>query len=214
MNTVIIAKNKYIFKDKIYEDNEINSILNKCSKKIRVIITEENLLIKICEKVELNSEEAIEKNILSNLIIDEDTLVDYKVDKKLKRIYVYSVKQGIKVSKILLKAEKMLVEPIQYILINILKKKFRCKNSYKALVKINNHIYFICVENNNLIYSKTIEEKEEGLNKLIQEDLIEGKLLVDINLKQVIENILESKFVNNINFINLKEKVEHEISKV
>ena len=108
----------------------------------------------------------------------------------------------------------MLVEPIQYILINILKKKFRCKNSYKALVKINNHIYFICVENNNLIYSKTIEEKEEGLNKLIQEDLIEGKLLVDINLKQVIENILESKFVNNINFINLKEKVEHEISKV
>lgn len=214
MNTVIIAKNKYIFKDKIYEDNEIDSILNKCSKKIRVIITEENLLIKICEKVELNSEEAIEKNILSNLIIDEDTLVDYKVDKKLKRIYVYSVKQGIKVSKILLKAEKMLVEPIQYILINILKKKFRCKNSYKALVKINNHIYFICVENNNLIYSKTIEEKEEGLNKLIQEDLIEGKLLVDINLKQVIENILESKFVNNINFINLKEKVEHEISKV
>lgn len=214
MNTVIIEKNKYIFKDKIYEDNEIDSILNKCSKKIRVIITEENLLIKICEKVELNSEEAIEKNILSNLIIDEDTLVDYKVDKKLKRIYVYSVKQGIKVSKILLKAEKMLVEPIQYILINILKKKFRCKNSYKALVKINNHIYFICVENNNLIYSKTIEEKEEGLNKLIQEDLIEGKLLVDINLKQVIENILESKFVNNINFINLKEKVEHEISKV
>lgn len=214
MNTVIIAKNKYIFKDKIYEDNEIDSILNKCSKKIRVIITEENLLIKICEKVELNSEEAIEKNILSNLIIDEDTLVDYKVDKKLKRMYVYSVKQGIKVSKILLKAEKMLVEPIQYILINILKKKFRCKNSYKALVKINNHIYFICVENNNLIYSKTIEEKEEGLNKLIQEDLIEGKLLVDINLKQVIENILESKFVNNINFINLKEKVEHEISKV
>lgn len=214
MNTVIIAKNKYIFKDKIYEDNEIDSILNKCSKKIRVIITEENLLIKICDKVELNSEEAIEKNILSNLIIDEDTLVDYKVDKKLKRIYVYSVKQGIKVSKILLKAEKMLVEPIQYILINILKKKFRCKNSYKALVKINNHIYFICVENNNLIYSKTIEEKEEGLNKLIQEDLIEGKLLVDINLKQVIENILESKFVNNINFINLKEKVEHEISKV
>lgn len=174
MNTVIIAKNKYIFKDKIYEDNEIDSILNKCSKKIRVIITEENLLIKICDKVELNSEEAIEKNILSNLIIDEDTLVDYKVDKKLKRIYVYSVKQGIKVSKILLKAEKMLVEPIQYILINILKKKFRCKNSYKALVKINNHIYFICVENNNLIYSKTIEEKEEGLNKLIQEDLIEG----------------------------------------
>ena len=214
MNTVIIAKNKYIFKDKIYEDNEIDSILNKCSKKIRVILTEENLLIKICDKVELNSEEAIEKNILSNLIIDEDTLVDYKVDKKLKRIYVYSVKQGIKVSKILLKAEKMLVEPIQYILINILKKKFRCKNSYKALVKINNHIYFICVENNNLIYSKTIEEKEEGLNKLIQEDLIEGKLLVDINLKQVIENILESKFVNNINFINLKEKVEHEISKV
>ena len=214
MNTVIIAKNKYIFKDKIYEDNEIDSILNKCSKKIRVIITEENLLIKICEKVELNSEEAIEKNILSNLIIDEDTLVDYKVDKKLKRIYVYSVKQGIKVSKILLKAEKMLVEPIQYILINILKKKFRCKNSYKALVKINNHIYFICVENNNLIYSKTIEEKEEGLNKLIQEDLIKGKLLVDINLKQVIENIFENKVVDNINFINLKEKVEHEISKV
>jgi hypothetical protein len=64
----------------------------------------------------------------------------------------------------------MLVEPIQYILINILKKKFRCKNSYKALVKINNHIYFICVENNNLIYSKTIEEKEKDEIKTNEEN--------------------------------------------
>lgn len=215
MNTVIIEKNKYVFKGKIYEDNEIESIINKFGKSIRVIILAENPLIKICEKIDINTNKDMEKDIINNLIIDDDTLVDYIVDKKFKKIYIYSIKQGMKVSRILDKADKMIVEPIQYVLIRIIKKSFKYKKNYKALVKVNNYLYFIWVQSGKLIYSKTIEEREGALDKLILEDLIGESLLVDINLKDIItEGISESEVVKNINFINLKEKVDYEISKV
>lgn len=214
MNNIIIEKNKYVYKDKIYEYNEIESLINKCGKNIRVIVLAENLLIKICEKVDLNTSKDIEKNILDNLIIDEDTLIDYFFDKKFKKLYIYSIKQGIKVSKILTRANKIKIEPIQYLLKSVIKKKFKFKKDYKALIKINNYLYFISVENRKLVCSKTLEEKQDGLYNLIKEDLIGENLLVDINLKDMIKSIYNNEDLRNINFINLKENVDYAISKI
>ena len=215
MNTVVIEKNKYVYKGKIYEDNDIESLTSKCGKNIRVVILAENPLIKICEKIDININKDIEKDIQNNLIIDEDTLVDYIIDKKSKKIYIYSIKQRNTVSRILYKAEKMRVEPIQYTLISIIKKRFKYKKTYKALVKINNYLYFIRVQSGILIYSKTMEEREDTLHKLLLEELVGEDLLIDINLKDIIiESISENEVVKEINFINLKEKVEYEISKI
>lgn len=214
MNNIIIEKNKYVYKDKIYEYNEIESLINKCGKNIRVIVLAENLLIKICEKVDLNTSKDIEKNILDNLIIDEDTLIDYFFDKKFKKLYIYSIKQGIKVSKILTRANKIKIEPIQYLLKSVIKKKFKFKKDYKALIKINNYLYFISVESGKLVCSKTLEEKQDGLYNLIKEDLIGEDLLVDINLKDMIKSIYNNEDLRNINFINLKENVDYAISKI
>ena len=214
MNNIIIEKNKYVYKDKIYEYNEIESLINKCGKNIRVIVLAENLLIKICEKVDLNTSKDIEKNILDNLIIDEDTLIDYFFDKKFKKLYIYSIKQGIKVSKILTRANKIKIEPIQYLLKSVIKKKFKFKKDYKALIKINNYLYFISVENRKLVCSKTLEEKQDGLYNLIKEDLIGENLLVDINLKDMIKSIYNNEELRSINFINLKENVDYAISKI
>ena len=109
----------------------------------------------------------------------------------------------------------MRVEPIQYTLISIIKKRFKYKKTYKALVKINNYLYFIRVQSGILIYSKTMEEREDTLHKLLLEELVGEDLLVDINLKDIIiESISENEVVKEINFINLKEKVEYEISKI
>lgn len=215
MNTVIIQKDKYVYKGKIYEDKEIEGIIKKCGKNIKVVILAENPLIKICENIELKNRKDVEINILSNLIIDDDTLVDYIVDKKFKKLYIYSIKQGIKVRKVLMKADKIVVEPIQYILISIIKKKFKVKGDYKALIKINNYLYLIYVKNGKLVYSKTLEEKEDELVKLIQQDLIGKIILVDINLKAIIINKdLDNDQLKNVTYINLKEKVDYEISKI
>lgn len=214
MNNIIIEKNNYVYKNKIYEYSEIESLINKCGKNIRIIVLEENLLIKIYEKVASNTGKDIEKNILDNLIIDEDTLLDYFFDKKLKKLYIYSIKQGIKVSKISTKANKIKIEPIQYVLKGVIKKKFKFKKDYKALIKINNYLYFISVESEKLVSSKTLEEKGDNLYNLIKEDLIGVGLLVDINLKDLIERISDDEQLKNIKFINLKEKVDYEISKI
>lgn len=215
MNTVIIEKNKYVYKGKIYEEKEIEELIKKCGRNIRVVILAENPLIKICENVELNNIKNIEKSILSNLIIDEDTLVDYIVDKKLKKLYIYSIKQGIKVRKVLMRADKIIVEPIQYIILTALKKKFKVKREYKALIKINNYLYLINVQSGKLVYSKILEAKEDELLKLIQQDLVEKNMLVDSDLKDIIINkVLEDEQLKNITYINLKEKVDYEISKI
>lgn len=215
MNTVIIEKNKYMHKGKIYEDKEIECLIKECGKNIRVVILAENPLIKVCENIDLKNRKDVEINILNNLIIDDDTLVDYIVDKKLKKLYIYSIKQGVKVRKVLTKANKIVVEPIQYVLISIIKKRFKVKGDYKALVKINNYLYLIHIENGKLVYSKTFQEKEEELYKLIQKDLVEKSMLVDIDLKDIIINrVSDNEQLKNITFINLKEKVDYEISKI
>ena len=215
MNTVIIEKNKYVYKGKIYEDKEIEGLIKKCGKNIKVVILAENPLIKICENIDLKNRKNVEINILSNLIIDDDTLVDYIVDKKFKKLYIYSIKQGIKVRKVLMRADKMVVEPIQYILISTIKKRFKVKGDYKALIKINNYLYLIHVQNRKLVYSKTLEEKEDELVKLIQQDLVGKSMLVDINLKDIIINkVLDDEQLKNITYINLKENVDYEISKI
>lgn len=215
MNTVIIEKNKYMHKGKIYEDKEIECLIKKCGKNIRVVILAENPLIKVCENIDLKNRKDVEINILNNLIIDDDTLVDYIVDKKLKKLYIYSIKQGVKARKVLTKANKIVVEPIQYVLISIIKKRFKVKGDYKALVKINNYLYLIHIENGKLVYSKTFQEKEEELYKLIQKDLVEKSMLVDIDLKDIIINrVSDNEQLKNITFINLKEKVDYEISKI
>ena len=207
MNTVIIEKNKYVYKGKIYEDKEIEGLIKKCGKNIKVVILAENPLIKICENIDLKNRKNVEINILSNLIIDDDTLVDYIVDKKFKKLYIYSIKQGIKVRKVLMRADKMVVEPIQYILISTIKKRFKVKGDYKALIKINNYLYLIHVQNRKLVYSKTLEEKED--------ELVGKSMLVDINLKDIIINkVLDDEQLKNITYINLKEKVDYEISKI
>lgn len=215
MNTVIIEKNKYMHKGKIYEDKEIECLIKECGKNIRVVILAENPLIKVCENIDLKNRKDVEINILNNLIIDDDTLVDYIVDKKLKKLYIYSIKQGVKARKVLTKANKIVVEPIQYVLISIIKKRFKVKGDYKALVKINNYLYLIHIENGKLVYSKTFQEKEEELYKLIQKDLVEKSMLVDIDLKDIIINrVSDNEKLKNITFINLKEKVDYEISKI
>ena len=59
-----------------------------------------------------------------------------------------------------------------------------------------------------------MEEREDTLHKLLLEELVGEDLLVDINLKDIIiESISENEVVKEINFINLKEKVEYEIIK-
>ena len=215
MNTVIIEKNKYMHKGKIYEDKEIECLIKECGKNIRVVILAENPLIKVCENIHSKNRKDVEINILNNLIIDDDTLVDYIVDKKLKKLYIYSIKQGVKARKVLTKANKIVVEPIQYVLISIIKKRFKVKGDYKALVKINNYLYLIHIENGKLVYSKTFQEKEEELYKLIQKDLVEKSMLVDIDLKDIIINrVSDNEQLKNITFINLKEKVDYEISKI
>ncbi|SCJ54595.1 Uncharacterised protein [uncultured Clostridium sp.] len=215
MNTVIIEKNKYIYKGKIYADKEVEGLIKKCGKNIKVVILAENPLIKICENIDLKNRKNVEINILSNLIIDDDTLVDYIIDKKFKKIYIYSIKQGVKVRKVLMRADKMLVEPIQYILISIIKKRFKLKGNYEALIQINNYLYLIHVQNGKLVFSKTIEGKEDEAFKLVQQDLVGKSMVVDINLKDIIINkVLDNEQLKNITYIDLKEKVDYEISKI
>ena len=208
MDTILIEKNKYIYRGNMYGDDEVESLLKQIGKRVKLVILGENPLIKICDEVKKQTSKAIEENIMANLIIDEDTIVDYDYDKRLKKLYIYSIKQGIKANKILWKADKITVKPIQYIMRDIIKSKFKFKNSYKAIMGYNDYLYFIEVDNKRLISTTTIEFTNTNLYKIVNNKLVGEILLVDLNLE---EKLVDCDLFKNINFINLKEKINYEI---
>lgn len=208
MDTILIEKTKYIYRGNIYGDDEVENLRKKIGKRIKLVILGENPLIKICNEVKKQTSKAIEENIIANLIIDEDTLVDYDYDKRLKKLYIYSIKQGIKAKKILWKADKITVEPFQYIMRDIIKSKFKFENSYKAIMGYNDYLYFIEVDNKRLISTTTIEFSNTNLYKIVNDKLVGGILLVDLSLE---EKLVDCDLFKSINFINLKEKINYEI---
>ena len=102
MKSVLIEDNNYIFNGEKLREIDINDvIIERLGKKIRVIVLGENILIKVCDNVKGKIKDHVENMIIDNLIIDDDTLIDYKYDRRLKKLYIYSIKQGIKVRKII-----------------------------------------------------------------------------------------------------------------
>ena len=212
MKSVLIEDNNYIFNGEKLREIDINDvIIERLGKKIRVIVLGENILIKVCDNVKGKIKDHVENMIIDNLIIDDDTLIDYKYDRRLKKVYIYSIKQGIKVRKIIKEVEDVKIIPIQYIIRDILNNKAKYKKSYQAVIKYGNFIYLICIENKHIISSVVINSKERDLVELIEANLVKREIIIDLRLK---EYVLIDKESREITFLDLKEKINNEISKV
>lgn len=208
MYTIIIDKDKCIFKGKVLKDTEIEQLLiRKKSKGIRIIILGENILVKICDNINGNIKR-IEDFIEGNFLIDDNTLIDYEFNKKTKKAYIYSLKQGQKIDKFIQNTVKVEVIPFQYLIKKVIKSKFNVNNNFQAIISLREYLYFIETENGNIISSFIFDNNKETLYKILKTKIWRNDVFVNIELRSYIE---EEELNDKITFINFMEKLNYEI---
>lgn len=210
MEIIALEKDRYY---KNYEENNgeyCDLMLSKLRKKVKVVILAENIFIKVieCEKREFRNNS--NKIINDNILMDENTLIDYKYDAKSKKVFIYSLKQGYKVKKICEKVSNIKVKPLQYIIKEIVDKKVKKDKSYIILYKFYDYLYFIVVDEGYIYNTSTLEYSTNNLNYLIKKAIeIDSKRFIDNSISDVLVNDDISKF----NDINIGKEVISEVFK-
>ncbi|WP_024615024.1 hypothetical protein [Clostridium sp. Ade.TY] len=178
INQEIIEINKlgYIYKG---EQNSLN-LRNKLNAK--VFILDEELYIKEYLKTKKKEIYNIIENDIKSELNTEDYLIDFKIDKSINITYIYAIKGGNKISKILDYIKNIEVVPIQFQIIDFIKKEKK-ENTFKAIIDINKKGYFIEVLNGNLINNKIYNNYNlENLSS----DILIGKFDYPFNKKSFI----------------------------
>ena len=185
--------------------NGIVTLRKMLNRRLYIILNQSLLINTIKMKKSDITGKIIQSHINNNFGGDKDYLYKYIYLKKEKIIYLYAVKGGESVSKIIDKKYNVSVMPIQMYILKFLINKTKLA-SFDVIFNFNNVIYFIKVNNKNII-ENNIENTEDELIKSMKNSNISKFAFIDINL-----NSDFSKIYNNVSIIkigdNLYEKVK------
>lgn len=183
MESIIgIIKDRYIFKGEEYSTLNLRDLLDKLNKNRKIIIFDENILIKKYKFEGKNLEKFIDDKIKDEFSNREELLFHYEYIKKENIVFLYSTKNIL--SKELYKNVRTLeINPIQFWIKNYLCKNYKIKD-YLAILKFNNNYYLIDVAQgivvNSFLYSHLDELKkkinEDNKNKIIVIDFLVSEL--------------------------------------
>ncbi|WP_418222516.1 hypothetical protein [Clostridium isatidis] len=183
MESIIgIIKDRYIFKGEEYSTLNLRDLLDKLNKNRKIIIFDENILIKKYKFEGKNLEKFIDDKIKDEFSNREELLFHYEYIKKENIVFLYSTKNIL--SKELYKNVRTLeINPIQFWIKNYLCKNYKIKD-YLAILKFNNNYYLIDVAQgivvNSFLYSHLDELKkkinEDNKNKIIVIDSLVSEL--------------------------------------
>lgn len=183
MESIIgIIKDRYIFKGEEYSTLNLRDLLDNLNKNRKIIIFDENILIKKYKFEGKNLEKFIDDKIKDEFSNREELLFHYEYIKKENIVFLYSTKNIL--SKELYKNVRTLeINPIQFWIKNYLCKNYKIKN-YLAILKFNNNYYLIDVAQgivvNSFLYSHLDELKkkinEDNKNKIIVIDSLVSEL--------------------------------------
>lgn len=201
-STIIIENNKYLFKNKVYEDFQVGYLQKKLGNKLRIVILGEDLWIKKLKCINKDYDKFIEDEI--RLVNDPngDLLHHNHKDKKNKTVFIYSIKGKKVVEKIIHSKKNIEIIPIQFLLLNKVLKEKRLTFISTAIAEIKDYYYIISVDNGKIISSDVLSKKENEKDILIfLKKLNREKLLIDNSVSEELKSILKE---GNINFNLLK----------
>ena len=134
---VISTKEDFIFKNKLYDEVAIKSIVKK---KIDLFIFEENILIKEFEDIKKAKEFIVGKIVREEYGDENDILIHYEHDKKRKKLYLYSMGNGRKIKNIISEAKIVRVKPIQFYIKSIVESKIKKLTDYIIIIELREFI--------------------------------------------------------------------------
>ncbi|AGX43674.1 hypothetical protein [Clostridium saccharobutylicum] len=188
----ILKRNSFIHKNKEYEFDRIDEIINSLKKDRKIIILEEELYAKhfdFKEKNRFKINHFVDEKIKNEFPQNGDIVYDY--DKKGNVISIYSMKGGERINKISEGAKNIDVIPIQFIIKEVMIKTFNNKIlNCNILTNFNGCYYYISFKN-GLYYCGFVEKSKEMIfNKIVENHDI-AKIYID-NISQY--EFLEQKY--------------------
>lgn len=195
---LILYKNEYFYKGKKYSSLEINKLLPKLGKSLKIIILGDSILINTFQYTTENFEKSFNEVMNRPELNDANILVHYSINKKMKKLYVYSLKQGININNLSKNINHLKVIPIQF----YLKTKFNIylllNKKVLIILNIGEEVYSNYFEDGYLSSSNIIDH-----NEIYKEIKIAGPDSLIYIDKSLFSMISKSDF-NNYNIKSIK----------
>lgn len=208
-----LEKAGYIHKGDLYGHTEHIKLNEKLGLEIEVIIMGEPLLIKVYdfENNKISLEKFVEDIIEKDFSFGNDLLFHYEFIKSINKVYIYSIKKGVEVEKVICGAKSVLVAPIQFKIKEFINSKLKkCKN-FISITKLRNIYYLINVENNFIINETVNEDIDNILKEIFKHTKFNKEIIFDtsINLSDK-EGIEELK---DIQYLKIGERLNEQLFK-
>ncbi|MGL5352240.1 MAG: hypothetical protein ACRDA5_02825 [Clostridium sp.] len=206
-NIIGIEKMGYVFKGESYRNLDCIKFIDKLSADREIIIMGEPLLVKeynVKENKE-SLERYIEDAITKDFSLGDDLLFHYEFLKVNNKVYIYSIKKGIAVEKVVIGARSISVTPIQFKVKEYISKKMRSCRNYIAIAKIRDLYYLINVEQGIIINGFVNEEFENIIKELQKYEYCSKEVIIDSNITMVGKSIIQS--INEIMYLKIGEVI-------
>ncbi|MBX7352610.1 hypothetical protein K4H33_01040 [Clostridium chauvoei] len=209
-NIVEIQGRECIYKGNTLKSKDELELIKILNKNLEIIIIGEPLLIKIYDfnKDDKNLEEFIEENLEKEFLVNSDMLFHYEYFKKNNLVYIYSIKRGLTVEKLSKDAKKLKVIPIQFLIKDLINRKFK---KYKDIISITKFrdIYYLTSIKNKMIVDCDILDINKDINDILVSYGSNNLIVLDDDIKEKIDT---SKF-KLINFLKIGEIIDERIYK-
>lgn len=166
ISNIIVYNKIYFYKDVEYDNNNLDILLNKISKKRNITLYAQNILIKKYKYYGNNIEKYIDSKITEDFTNKENLLFHYEIDKDNKDIYLYSIRNNIK--RLYENVKELNVQLLEFKIKSCVEKKLRKIKNIIITYKLNNINYLLKIRNNiiiDIIICVDINEIKEYLMK-------------------------------------------------
>lgn len=188
ISNIAVNDKNYFYKGIEYDNNNLDILLNKISKKRNIILYSQNILIKKYKYIGNSIEKFIDSKISEDFANKENLLFHYEIDKYDKNIYLYSIRNNIK--RLYENSKELSVELLEFKIKFCVEKKLKRINNIIILYKINNRSHLLKIRNNIIIDIITSTDINE-----IKKYLSDGK-----NKKFALVKDKQFKELENIDF--------------
>lgn len=214
-NIVAVESDGYTYKGNFYENSQYVNLNKKLGKDREIIIFDESILVKIYNLGENKDslEKFVEDNIVKDFLIGDDLLFHYDFMKSIDKVYVYSIKKGIAVERVIEGSSSISVVPIQFKIKDFINNKFkRCRN-FISITKIRDMYYLINVED-GFIVNGLVNESLDIIFKELSKYMKNNKEIIFDNSINVSDNITsEMKTIKEIQYLKIGEAINEKLFK-
>lgn len=209
---LLLNEDKYIFKSGEYGDKEVDQLIKKLGKSIKIILLNNNIFIQCFKDIDINGEKYIEDQYISRIAFDDDTLIHYDYLKKYKTLYIYSINDIGNITKLIPNIINLKIVPIQFIIHKYVKRKIKNTLFFTIIAVIKDNIHIIHCENGVIVSCEILALEEFVQKNRIYEKCYDKQIVVD---KKIIDFIpKDKKTIEGITILDIGGYLNDKVFKI